>query len=308
MNLRPVTLLEPPPPPTGDLAAARVREIQDPLNRYLYHPLAARLAGLLQPTGITPNAVSAFSGGLICATAACYWAGGFGWLLTGFGCHLLWHVADGADGDLARLTGKSSPIGEFIDGAADYLGHVVLYVVLAAILDDAIGVWAWLLAIASGASRIVQSNHAESQRRTYLWRVYGTGWLKTEQDAGNAVFSGRSWFSRNSARVAKGYVALAAWLSPSAARIDALFAAAAGAPPRAAELRRIVREVSGGSLLLQKLLGANSRTIVLGFSMLAGSSVWFFLFETLLLNSLLALSLFYHNVLERRLLGSLANA
>ena len=40
------------------------------------------------------------------------------------------HVVDGADGDLARLTGRSSPIGEMVDGLCDYLSHIVLYLVL----------------------------------------------------------------------------------------------------------------------------------------------------------------------------------
>jgi phosphatidylglycerophosphate synthase len=297
-------------PPAGDqpalsgiVSVGRPREVQDALNRYLYHPLAARLARLLQPTGISPNAVSVASGGLICAAAWFYGGvGGLGGALAGFACHLLWHVADGADGDLARLTGTASPIGEFIDGAADYLGHVVLYVVLATVLDDAIGGWAWLLAVLSGASRIVQSNHAETRRRSYLWRVYGVPWLKTAQAGGREVFTGGHWFSRNSARVTSGYLALAAWLSPSSEGLDALVAGRAGEPGRADDVRRRVRQSSEGSLGLQKVLGANPRTLVLGFSMLAGTPLWFFLFETLLLNVVLVLSVAYHNAIERRLL------
>ena len=114
----------------------RSPELEDPLNRYLYHPLARRLARLLQPTPVTPNAVSAMSGAMVCAAAAFYsfgsWPVG---VLAGFACHLTWHVFDGADGDLARLTGKASPIGEFVDGACDYLSHIVLYVALHMIWD-----------------------------------------------------------------------------------------------------------------------------------------------------------------------------
>jgi hypothetical protein len=36
--------------------------------------------------------------------------------------------------------------------------------------------------------------------------------------------------------------------------------------------------------------------------MLAGTPLWFFLFETLLLNVVLVLSVAYHNAIERRLL------
>ena len=33
-------------------------ELEDRLNRLIYHPLAASLARLLQPLGVSPNAVS----------------------------------------------------------------------------------------------------------------------------------------------------------------------------------------------------------------------------------------------------------
>ena len=294
------------PSSSGTAVPARAPEAQDPLNRYLYHPLAARLARLLVPTGISPNAVSVMSGGMICAAAWFYGsATGMGGVLAGFACHLLWHVFDGADGDLARMTGKASPIGEFVDGAADYLGHIVLYLVLASVLDDTIGGWAWVLAVLSGASRIVQSNHAETERRAYLWRVYGTPWLKTTQAAGREGFTGRTWFSRTAVRVARGYVALSAWLAPYSARIDAAVERSTHDPDQAIELRHRVRAASHGPLLLQKALGANLRTLVLGVSMLAGSPLWFFLFETLLLNGVLLVSLAYHNTVERRLLAAL---
>ena len=47
-------------PPNERMQRARPRELEDPLNLHLYHPLAARLANLLRPTGISPNAISVF--------------------------------------------------------------------------------------------------------------------------------------------------------------------------------------------------------------------------------------------------------
>ena len=289
-------------------SAGRVPELEDPLNRAVYHPLAFRLARALQPTGITPNAVSVVSGMLVCMAAVLYahvdWPVG---ALAGFACHLMWHVADGADGDLARLTGKASPLGEFIDGAADYLGHIFMYVVLATMLDDDwIGFWAWPLASLAGVSRIAQANHAETQRRQYLWRVYGVPWLKTQQSAGDHVFTGGNWFSRNSARVMRGYLALAASMSPYSPPLDRAIQEAAGDPARLAEVRRRVRQASHGSLLFQKALGANPRTILLGLSMLADSALWYFLIEAIALNGVLAISVVHHNRVEKRLLAQLA--
>jgi phosphatidylglycerophosphate synthase len=285
----------------------RSPELEDPLNRYLYHPLAKRLARLLQPTPVTPNAVSAMSGAMVCGAAAFYSFGSWPLgVLAGFACHLAWHVFDGADGDLARLTGKASPIGEFVDGACDYLSHIVLYVALAAILDGTLGGWAWALASVSGVSRIAQSNHAETQRRTFLWRVYGVPWLKVSEAGERRVFTGGSWLSRGSQRVTRGYLWLAQRMAPGASTLDALAEAAAGDPVRASEVRRHIHAASRGSLALQKALGANPRTIVLGLSMLAGSPLWFFLIEIVGLNAILALSIRHHNAVDRELLAELA--
>ena len=38
--------------------AVRPPELQDPLNRYVYHPLSRRIAHVLAPTGLSPHAVS----------------------------------------------------------------------------------------------------------------------------------------------------------------------------------------------------------------------------------------------------------
>ena len=105
-------------PPIAD-ASGRAPELQDALNRRVYHPLARALARRLHPTGVSPHAVSIAGMLLVWGAAHAYTR--MGWpegVLIGFALHLLWHVVDGADGDLARLTGKSSPMGELVDGGA----------------------------------------------------------------------------------------------------------------------------------------------------------------------------------------------
>jgi len=283
-----------------------VRELQDPLNRYLYHPLAARLARALAPTGVSPNAVSVAGGLLVWAAAwafaAIAWPGG---ALLGFGLLMLWHVFDGADGDLARLTGKASSTGELVDGVCDYSAQVLLYVVLAAILDDQIGGWAWALAVAAGASHIVQTNHAETQRRSYLWWAYGIPWLRHAQAVGDEVFRERNWFSRTFAWLARDYLKLGYLISPWAARLDAQVDAAAGDSLRLARIRRVVRRSWRVSLTYEMVIGPNPRTIVLGASMLAGSPLWYFLVVAVLLNAVLVVSIAHHNAVGRRVVERL---
>ena len=66
-----------------------------------------------------------------------------------------------------------------------------------------------------------------------------------------------------------------------------------------------MRRSSRTSLRLEKALGPNPRTIILGAAMLAGSPLWFFLGEAVLLNLVLAASLIHHNAVGRRLIERL---
>jgi len=283
----------------------RPRELQDPLNHYLYHPLAWQLARLLAPTPLTPNMVSVIGGCCVVAAAFAYAAPALGLLawplsaLLGMALHMTWHVVDGADGDLARLTGRSSPIGEMVDGLCDYCSHIVLYLVLGWLLagmGDPGARWiAWTWMWAAGLSHIVQSNHVEVQRRQYQWWVHGTPWIRNSHSADSAT--GRSPFGR----LVSAYLALATGLTPHALRIDAAVAAAQDDPARLAAIRSAVRAEAPPLLLLCKILGPNPRAIVLGLAMLAGSPLWYFLYQSLVLNALLVVSVIAHNRAAQRI-------
>ena len=298
-------------PPVGEPKTRRP-EMEDWLNARVYHPLAGRLARLLAATPITPNAVSVAGGAFIVAAALLYTEVRPAALavVLGFTAHALWHVFDGADGDLARLTGKTSPVGEMVDGACDYLGHIILYVFLAAFLDDWIGGWAWLVAALAGASRVAQSNHAESRRRTYLWRVYDVPWLKhsyeTDREGPDSEGLGRrTWFLLLIEPLARLYVAAASAGGARSERIDALLERARRAPAARDRSRRVCKEESRLPLRLQTILGPNLRTVALGLSMAAGSPLWFFLLELVPFNLLMAWSILAQRRAERRIIERL---
>ena len=291
------------------LPRSRPRELEDPLNLFVYHPLAARLARLLAPTGIAPNAVSLMSLASLCVAT---WAFvGVAWplnALIGLVFMLLWHVVDGADGDLARMTGRTSATGELVDGVCDYLGNIIMYFAFGFLLDDTLGATAWVLAVAAGASHIVQTNHAETHRRLYLWRAYGVPWLRNAAASGDALFSRQSWFSRLFGFWAVGYVWLSEHMSPSANPIDAALAEAEGDPREAHRIRAMVRRASRTSLVLQKGLGANPKTFVIAAAIAAGSPVYYFLTTLVLLNLLLVVSIVHHKRVDARLAAALSRA
>lgn len=280
----------------------RPRELQDPLNYYLYHPLAWQLARLLARTPITPNMVSVF--GALCVVAAALAYAQQNWQLSaalGLMLHMAWHVVDGADGDLARLTGKSSPIGEMVDGLCDYLSHVVLYLVLGWMLSRSIGWagWGWMLV--AGISHAVQSNHVEVQRRSYQYWVYGTPWLRNTHASADSA-TGSSGFGK----LVSAYLGVASGMTPHALTIDAATAAAQGNPARLAQIASAVGAEAPPLLLLCKWLGPNPRALVLGAAMLAAGRsgqgpLWYFVYQAVVLNFLLVVSVIAHNRAARRI-------
>ena len=279
----------------------RPRELQDPLNYYLYHPLAWQLARVLARTPLTPNAVSVLGALMVVAAGLAYTQ--LAWPVSaalGMALHMGWHVVDGADGDLARLTGRASPLGEMIDGLCDYLSHAVLYVLLAIWLQThggAFSGWhAWALVVFAGVSHAVQSNHVEVQRRQYQYWVYGTPWLRNSHTQDDSA-TGRSW----AGSLVSLYIGVASGMTPHALRIDAAVAAASDDPALLAPMAQAVRAESPPLLVLCKVLGPNPRAIVLGLSMFAGTPLWYMLYQSLVLNALLVLSVSLHNAAAKRI-------
>jgi phosphatidylglycerophosphate synthase len=289
-------------------AVNRPRELQDPLNFYFYHPLAIRLARLLRPTGISPNMVSVMS--LLCLVAATLAFTRMTWpanALAGLACMLLWHIFDGADGDLARMTGRASATGELVDGVCDYAGNVIMYFAFAFLADDVWGAWAWILATAAGASHIVQTNHAETQRRLYLWRAYGVPWLRNARAAGDDdVFRRDTWFTRYFGFWAVGYVWLSNRMTPPANPIDLALARAEGDAAATEHIRALVREAYAPTLFLPKLLGANPKTFLIAGAILLGSPVWYFLAMIGPVNLILLVSIVHYRRLAARVAARLS--
>lgn len=275
----------------------RPRELEDALNHWLYHPLAWRLARLWALTPITPNQVSVLGGLTVIAAGVFYAAplwGGPAWPLApalGLALHMSWHVIDGSDGDLARMTGRTSPRGELVDGLCDYLSHVVLYLLLGALLARGLGGWGWAIVLAAGAAHAVQSNHVEAQRRFYLYWIYGKPWLNNARPGGRGPLA---WLVALYLRVAQG-------TTPSALAIDAEITAAAGDATRLEAIRAAIRAEAGPLLQLQQWLGPNSRAVVLGVSMLlAASPLPYLAYGGIWMTVLLAFSVVRHNRAWRR--------
>ena len=112
-------------------------------------------------------------------------------------------------------------------------------------------------------------------------------WLKNAYAAGGGSLEERGLFARIFEPGARLYVAIAAATNPHSDRIEALIARADAQPDGRERVNAICRSTQHFPLKVQTLLGPNIRTVALGASMLAGSPLWYFLFELVPLNLLL---------------------
>ncbi|TDY20866.1 phosphatidylglycerophosphate synthase [Paraburkholderia sp. BL6665CI2N2] len=110
MNSRPETPINVPPPRTWDARLAR------------------RLVTPLVNTWVTPNHLTTLRLLIGLAGALCLAHGGFAWANAGAFLIVLSNFVDHTDGELARISGKSSRIGHFYDLACDALVTIMLFV------------------------------------------------------------------------------------------------------------------------------------------------------------------------------------
>ena len=130
---------------------------RDPRAAEPARPLDARLARWLvtplQATRVTPNHLTTLRLVLGLAAAACLARGSLGWANVGAFIFALSNFVDHTDGELARISGKSSRFGHWYDLASDALIHTLLFAALGyGLRDGAFGVGAAVLGAIAGAA------------------------------------------------------------------------------------------------------------------------------------------------------------
>ena len=263
-------------------APGRPVEIEEWTNLRFIHPASRALVDLLIPTGISPNTVSALGAvaamGAGCAFVLAPWPAS---ALAGLAFLIGWHVLDGADGDLARRTGRVSTNGELVDGLCDHLGQAAIYLAFALMLSDALGVWAYILAFLSGSARAIQASAYEGCRRNYRRWVYGARWIRQTLAAPGAA--PRSGLERLKVRVGLAYVAVSGLASADDRAMEAAMERATRRGAEA-EARRLYRDRMLPLVKRAAVLCANYRSLAAFLSVLAGFPLGFLLYELVALN------------------------
>lgn len=257
----------------------RTIEIEEFTNLYLIHPLSGWLVPHFAALKVTPNMVSL--SGMLCGGLS-------GWAyyhyqypvfaLTGFFLMFVWHVMDGADGQLARLTNSQSEFGQIIDGLCDYVTFFSVYVGLALAIDHSMG---WILMALAAASHAVQASAYELQRQQF------DHWGQGKKSAFLPGVNERPSL-RGEKNFVRGIIALLMMIYTSMqygfAGLDHKLQKKLGHAEKTDEFRARYRHHFAPIVKSWAVLCANYRTLAIFIACIIGQPVLYFIFEIVVLN------------------------
>lgn len=278
----------------------RTAEIEEITNLYFIHPLASRFVPLAARMHISANAVSLVGMlfGLLAALAY-YRYQDARFAVIGFVLMIAWHVMDGADGQLARLTKSQSHFGKVLDGISDSVTFLAVYTALAIALARRYDARAYALVIVSALCHAIQSASYELQRQEYeRW-----GWgKKSDQPRQSGEMAAGTAGSRPGSAHASAlersfqfldrlfYFGLSFPTADLTRKIRASMSAALDRQPsRAALIRERYRQVFAPLLRRWSILSANYRTLGIFICALLGVPEYYFWFEIIGFSALLVL-------------------
>jgi CDP-diacylglycerol--serine O-phosphatidyltransferase len=294
---------------TGPVPIRRTTEIEEITNLYFIHPLASRLVPFFAQMRFTPNAVSVTGMLLgILAAFAYYRYSDVRFAITGFALMIAWHVMDGADGQLARLTQTYSYYGKVLDGISDTVTFLAVYTALAISLSHEYGNWMYALVALSAVCHAIQSASYEAQRQEYEY--WGLGRKAQAPPRRNSPERDRDgppvirWLFDFLHRLF--FVGLSFPTAGTARKFSETMTCALQAEPEhAALIRQRYRETLAPQLRSWSILSANYRTLGIFISALFKAPEYYFGFEIIGFSAALALLIRRQNASREVLLSRL---
>jgi phosphatidylglycerophosphate synthase len=265
----------------------RTSEIEEFSNRVLIHPISRVITTRLARLGVHPNVVSVMGMVFGAGAALAYFHYESLALATlGFGLMLGWHVLDGVDGQLARMTGKTSELGKILDGLCDHVAFALVYLALTLALVPVFGAWVWAVALLAGVSHVVQAGAYEFQRQSYDYWVHGKAAARlVSPDELREQVRQRGGLGRVFGALHVAYVSMQHQLAGVDPELEARLAEAVRDPVRGEAAREAYRAANLPAVHRWTILCSNYRTLAIFAAVLLGNPLYFFLFELVVLNA-----------------------
>ena len=294
-------------------ATFKSQDTEEWLDIHFTRPLGLLWARFFNHFDIHPNVVTILSIILGAAAGVMFYYPDLTHTLMGIFLLVWANLYDSADGQLARMTGKKTPLGRILDGA-----DVWFFTIYAAIClrlqeqpipgtDEPWGVWIWLMAAVSGLiCHGKQCQLADYYRNIHLYFIKGKSGSELDRfDALRKEFHSLSWSKDGVWKLFLyfygNYTRSQEQMTPAFQRFRAALSERYAGSELSDALRADFRK---GSLPLMKyanILTFNTRAIVLYLSLLAGHPWFYFAFELVVMNILFLYMRNRHEALCRRM-------
>ena len=277
-------------------ASLKSIETENKIDRIFYRPIGFKIACLLRNTGITPNMVTILSIFVGIGAGYLFYFGALYYTILGILLLIFANILDCVDGQLARLTGIKSEIGRILDGFAGDLWFTSIYVGFALRMMAEHGTpWFFALAVLSGMSHLVQANITDYYKTLHLF------FLSKEKGAEFQTYS-----QVNASYLAmkpgvnkfffffyRGYTKMQEKVTPVLQQmLSSLKDKYKEDIPE--DIRLAFRKKSRNLMRYIDLLTFNGRTIVMFIIVLTGEVWAYFLYEIIVLNIVLFISIKKH--------------
>ena len=280
-------------------------DTEETIDLCFYRPIGYMWAVLCAKLGIKPNAITIASIFIGVAAGVMFyfddlWLNIVGVLL------LVWaNSFDSADGQLARMTKQYSRLGRILDGMSGDFWFIAIYFTLVFRVIDSSAFFMehqwliWALAITAGMSHTKQAAAADYYRQFHLFFLKGEDGSEldsTEQlDRDNAGLTWRTPFKKLVAITYRNYTAQQEACTPGMQRLRRElrreFGGAAAIPQ---SFRDAFRAKSKPLMKYTNMLSFNTRVIALFVSIIVRMPWLYFVFELVVLNSMLVYMISRH--------------
>ncbi len=291
-------------------------DTEEHIDLWFYRPLGFAWAVLFAKLGIKPNAV----------TIASIFLGVAGGILLYFGASpLIWlnylgifliiwaNTYDSVDGQLARITKQYSQIGRILDGVSGDLWFFAIYFALVfrelhfgdAWLGDFFSHHNWIiwtLAIAAGVSHALQCAMADYYRQFHLFFLKGEGGSELDStEKLDEQIKQSSGFKRITMFFYRNYTANQERLTPAMQQLRRELKSRFGDNVAPQQFRDDFRKLSLPLMKYTNMLTFNTRTIAMFISVIIRIPWLYFVFELVVLNTMLVYMIWRHETFCKKL-------
>lgn len=283
-------------------------DTEDKLDLYFYRPAGFLIAKAAQPLRMTPSQLTV-TGMLLGVVAGFLYTDNQNTasLVAASLLFLLSGIFDSADGQLARMGGKSSKIGLVLDGICDNLVFASCYIGCISTIVPIYGMKIWPMAIFAGVCHSFQSSVLDFYNREYLFFGAAKG-----KDYWNSTLTEARHEKKTATGKDKIFIELQfSWIwqqNKLSTRTEAertkLRALVEG--PRATEVQELYRDFNRTVLRFWRPLGANVHTMmIIVFAFLQRFELYLILVDIIGLNLWLLGVRFFQRRQDQKLFSAL---